>query len=267
MARSTWDGTLIFAGFPIALKAYSLVSSSASFKTLCKCHGAPINAPKVCATSRKELDDIDQQKGVEVSKDNFVVVDTNAIANATKTSSIEPLVGHEFSPLASVPLHLSEKAYRMVAGPGFEKSVAILWNALKDGDLALVSEWVPRAGSRETLIVLHAGALSLLANTLPYVEQFSDAPAGDVSRIAVAPNERQMFDTAISTLYTVAPFAHDGFTSTYAARRQAAIDAAVAGKPIPAAAAAPAAPAVPDLMAALAASLEAVQPRKEAVPA
>lgn len=272
MARSSWDGLLIFAGFPLPLKAYSTTASASkdSFKTTCTCHGLPIKAPKTCSDTGKVLLDTEQQKAVEVSKGVYVVVDTSAIGNATKSLSIEPHAQMPFVPMNTVPLHLSANSYRMIPGPGVEKSVAILWTALAAKGLALVTEWVPRAGSRDAILILHAGPKGLLANTLPYVAQFSDAPEGDVSQIAVAPNELAMFDTAISTLYSVTDFDHAAFVSDYAARKQAAVDAAVAGTPVPLPAAAPTAPAAPDLMAALAASLAAAAPktpRKEAVPA
>jgi non-homologous end joining protein Ku len=259
MARSSWDGTLIFAGFPIPLKAYNPIASAAkdSFKTTCTCHGLPIKAPKTCATTGDVLLDTQQQKAVEVSKGTFVVVDTAAIGNATKSLSIEPDPNVPFAPMDSVPLHLSEKAYVLVPGPGVEKSVAILWNALKAKNLGLVTTWVPRAGSRDSILVLHAGPTGLLANTLP-----------DVSQIAVAPNELAMFDTAINTLYSVKRFDHPAFVSDFAARKAAAVAAAIAGTPVPTQAAAPTAPAVPDLMAALTNSLAAAGAKpKEAVTA
>lgn len=267
MARSSWDGMLIFAGFPMALKAYNTVASAAkdSFKTTCTCHGLPIKAPKTCQTTGDVLTDAKQQKAVETSKDCFVVVDTAAIGNATKTVSIEP---QHFALIDTIPLHLSQSSYRMVPGPGVERSVGILWTALSDQRLALVTTWVPRAGSRDAILILHAGQTGLLANTLPYVEQFSDAPTGDVSQIAVKPEEIAMFNTAINTLYNVRDFDHPAYASDYAVRKAQAVAAAVAGKPVPAAAVAPAAPAVPDLMAALTNSLAAAGAKpKEAVAA
>lgn len=260
MARATWTGALTFAGFPLPISIYTLSNTKAeSFKTLCKCCDQPIAQRNHC----RMTDDVvtDTQKGVEVSKGAFSVLSPTAVEAITSSSKSISLEVERFCPLASVPLHLSAASYRVVEdakAAGAAKPVAILWAALRSTQRALVCPWVPRAGTPDRILVIHAEDDGLIANVLPYLVELSDAPAGSAHTTAVSDQERQMFEQAMGTLYTVADFDHSAYSSEYKVRRQAAIDAALAGTPMPASAT-PVAPAVPDLMAALSASLAAVK--------
>lgn len=260
MARSSWAGAIVFAGFPIEVTAYNLLKSksSDSFKTLCDCHKQPIRAPKVCATSGGEVPADKQLKGVQVAPDQFIVVDTTMMeAAAGRSATIEPSY---FAPVATITPHLATGVYRLNPGaPAHAKSVAVLWATLHKLGLAMVADdWTTRSGSRDTLVAIYATTDGLTANTLPFTTDLSDAPAFDAPTDQVQDAETAMFTSAIDTLYKRRDFDRSAHASAFNARRAAAVEAAMAGQPVQAvAAAAPA--AVPDLMAALQASLDAVK--------
>lgn len=257
-ARSSWAGAIVFAGFPIPVKAYNLIGSGSKdgFKTLCVCHSQPIKQQNACAIDGTVV--TDTRKGVELSKDHFHSLDdktVEAINGVGKSDALEPEL---IAPVNTLDLHLATGAFRILpdSKAGADKPVAILWRTLSKTGLAIVTRWTPRAGSKDGIIAIYAGPDGLYANTLPFEHQLSAAPKGESASIAVADAELAMFEQAMTTLYTVGPYEAAAFVSDHNARRTAAINAAVAGAPLPAAAEAPSA-AVPDLMAALAASLSA----------
>jgi DNA end-binding protein Ku len=259
MARSTWSGAITFAGFPIAVKAYSMHKSASKdgFKTLCECHGEPIAQVRKCTTTDKEVAADQQRKGVEVSKGAYRTLprDTvEAIEGGERSAALEiELV----CPLDTLDMRLTTGAYVLVPdGPANLKSVELMRQALAKLQRALVTRWTPRAGSRDATLVIHPGERNLLANTFPFEFQLNDAPNMDASNVTVQPGELAMFEQAMTALYTNGPFDIAAFQSDFNARRQKAIQQALDGQPITAPAA-PAAPAVPDLMAALQASLDA----------
>lgn len=258
-ARSSWAGSIVFAGFPIPVKAYNLIASPSKegFKTLCACHGAPIKQENTCATTGKALDAAEQRKGVEVAKDAYRTLDDAAISAINGVGKSVALEVEAICPLDTLPLTTVTGCFRIVADSkaGADKPVAILWAALKKSNMAIVTRWTPRAGSRDAIIAIHPGDSGLLANTLPFEHQLTAAPTDNTASIAVSDAEMAMFEQAMNTLYTVGPYAAKHFVSDHNARRAKAIEAAVAGKPVDVAAVA-AAPVVPDLMAALAASLQ-----------
>jgi Ku protein len=266
-ARSSWSGAITFAGFPIPVKAYPLAksASSDSFKTLCPCHGQPIRQDTMCATNGTLVDRADVRKGVELAKGVYHMLDAQVveqIQGATKSVTIEP---EKFCPLDTLPLHMATNGYVIApeSNLGADKPVAILRAALAKTNVAMVSRWTPRAGSRDSIIAVYAGPDGLLGITLPHVEQMNSIPS--VTLPTVADAETAMFEQAMTTLYTSGPFTPLDFPSEYNARRKKAIEAAVAGQPVPTAATPVQAP-VPDLMAALAASL-ANAPTKEKIAA
>lgn len=270
MARSTWSGAITFAGFPIPVKAYNLTPTSKdqSFRTLCECHGAAIAQQNVCTVTNTVLAADKQRKGVEVGK-SLHMLDATAV-ESIKGSATEALEIEAVCPIATLDLHAHKGGLVIVPEPkkGAEKPVAILWRTLGKLDAAAVTRYTPRAGSPDTILAIYAGPKGLLAANLPFEHQLSDTPVFAACDVAVADAEVAMFENALTSMYPNRDYRAGDFVSEHNARRQAAIAAAVAGKPI-ATTAAPAAAPVPDLMAALAASLAAVQTpnAKEAVPA
>jgi non-homologous end joining protein Ku len=259
MPRASWSGSITFAGFPLPVKAYNFTSSSKDegFKTLCKCHGKPIAQKNTCATDGTVLADAD--KGVEVSKSTFVVLDATAVDAITNAAGKSvALEAERVCPTHTLDLHMSTGGYSIVPedGKGAEKPVAILWRVLQKTDRAIVTRFTGRAGSKDVILAITAGPKGLVGNVLPHAHQLSGAPAGDCANVAVTDAEIAMFEGALMSMYPQGDFVAADFPSQYKEHRKTAIDAAIAGNPV-VVAAAPEPAAVPDLMAALAASLAA----------
>lgn len=256
--RTAWAGAVEFGGFMIHLAAYPLIQSRSaqSFKTLCACHQAPVMAPKRCSVDDRALEATEMLKGHQTGKDTYAVIPPEAAetlrsAEATGVLKIEalPVIG-------SLPMHLVTGHYRIVPNdkiPGSEQPVQILWNGLIATGRAVVTEWVMRAGSRDSLLVIHADAFGLTGNTLPYSSELRDAP-----EFKPVENEQaaQMFEqfAAVQGI-NMDDFAHTAYESSYEQRRASAIEAALSGKPIKVDEAKPAEAGAPDLMAMMAAAL------------
>lgn len=256
-ARATWSGAITFAGFPINVRAYSAVKSrsSQSFKRLAPSDKLPVKQQLV-DTAGDVHEQADCLKGVEVTRGKFVALDPAAvemIQTAERTDLIEP---DRFADRDSVPLHLATGSYRLVPDdkvPGSEGPVGILWNGLRATERVLITSWTPRAGSREALLAVYADEDGLVANTLPYLAELNDVPEW-------TPTENEQaaatFSQFVEQNYSTDPFDHAAFESTYLARREAAVQAALNGEVIEAPTDAPAPAATPDLMAAMQAALD-----------
>lgn len=258
-AKATWTGAIDFGGFPIHLRAYNLVRSRSadSFKTLCPCHQQPVVMPKTCRETGDVVILEDCFKGVEVSRSDIRMLPNEAVEAIKDSETTKQLSIHSLPPAATVPLHLALGHYRLTPDEkvaGSDGPVGILWNGLRASERCLMTEWVTRAGSRNSLVAIHADVHGLNGTTLPYATDFNDVPE---HKFEVNTDAEAMFEAFSKQQgLDLSGFAHTQFVDAYAERRKQAIDAALAGKPIEVKSATPAAPAVPDLMALMKASLD-----------
>ncbi|HEX6973348.1 MAG TPA: Ku protein [Vicinamibacterales bacterium] len=258
-ARATWTGAITFGGFPIHLRAYNVVKSRSaeSFKNLCPCHQKPVVMPKTCAETGDVVLTEDLLKGVEVARGDVRLLSEDAVEAIKDSEATRQLAIEQLPPRASVPLHLALGHYRLVPDDkvaGSEGPANILWNGLLGSDRALMTEWTLRAGTRNQLVAVHADEHGLNATTLPYVTDFNEVPEFAFTR---DPEATAMFEAfSAQQGIDMDEFHHQQFVDAYGERRKAAVEAALAGKPIQVPEGAKAAPAVPDLMAAMSAALE-----------
>lgn len=265
-ARSAWRGAITFGGFPINVAAYNVIKSKSgdSFKSLCPCHHQPIVAPKVCAQTRDEIQTADLLKGVEISRDDVREVPADAVAKINDAERSTALDIKQLAPRASVPLHLATGHFRLVPDPkvpGSVKPVQILWNGLHTNERVLITEWVPRAGSRTQLVAIEADAFGLNLHVLPYVTDVQDT---DEFKPEANEQAAAMFGTfAEAQGILMDDFTHTSYEDTYAQRRSALVEKALAGEKIEVPNAAEEKGEVVDLMAAMQASLDALKPAKK----
>lgn len=263
-ARSAWASAINFAGFPIHLKGYSIVSSSASasgFKNLCRCHGEPIKQHNTCATDGTILGAEDMAKGIALGKNDVRPVTAEqhaALTDADRTDTMEIL---GLPSQASIPEALTSAKYRIVPDdkvPGSEQPANILWNGLRASGRAVITEFSARAGTRPSLMAITADEHGLTGHALPYTNELND-----VREHKFDTNEQaaQAFETfAASAGLSMDDFSHSAFVDTYAQRRDELIKQVLSGQTPVATSAPSAAAAVPDLMAAMSAALDKAKP-------
>lgn len=258
MARASWSGALTLAGLPIHVRIYPRVKSRSgeSFKRLAPTDQLPVKQQLV-DTSGAVHEQAACLSGVEVGKGSYKALPPEAIeliGSAERSSVLEP---EQFCPLASVPLELTLTSYAMTPDekvPGSDMGVKIVWNGLRKGELAYVTQITPRAGSRDSVLVIWGDADGLYANTLPFAAELQQVPEWDMVE-----DEQQAatFEAFVQAQYAekIGAFDHSVFESGYKQRRAEAVQAALAGETIVVPEVETAKAAVPDLMAAMQASI------------
>jgi non-homologous end joining protein Ku len=258
-ARSDWRGGISFAGQTIPVAAYKAVSRQRppSFNMLDPTHRQRVRQQLVDVEG-EPVERSETLRGVEVGK-TIYPLPAEALELIEKVGRSDVLDIERFSEVGSVPLGLSLETYRIVPDekvPGSASSVQTLWNGLRyTGRAAVIPNWSARAGSRPSTLVIHADDEGLVGNVLPFAEEIRhDAPAFEP---VTDERQGQMFESGLEIFEcSLDAFDLQAYADTWLARRQAAIDMAVAGKPIPVEVAADAPMTAPDLNAALAAALE-----------
>jgi non-homologous end joining protein Ku len=264
MASTSWRGAIEFGGFAvnIALQPRVKSRSGESFKTMAP-NGHPVRSVYM-DTDDNEVSRDACSKGVKVGtgkQATFKVLSEEAleqIENIAKSTIVPPT---SYAPLDTVPLELATSAFAVVPDsnvPGSEQNVNTVWNGLRAQRVAYTTEVTMRAGSRDAVLVLYADDRGLWAVALPFAEELHPEP-----EFGFTENEQAAELFAQFTEGEVRDFDLGDYKSQWRERRQAAIDAALDGKPVETVAAAEQAP-VPDLMAALKSSVQASKGKKPA---
>jgi non-homologous end joining protein Ku len=264
--RSSWSGALEVSGFPVPVVFYPRVKKlrNESFKTLAP-DGKPVHQQYIDSEGKPVEE---TRKGVEVAKGTYVPMTDEALEAIGEGSRSTLVVPEEFVPLESVPLHFAIERWAVRPNervPGSEKSVNILWNGLCSTKLAYIAKITTRSGAHDSILAVYADSDGLWAAALPFAAELYDVPATDCFVLDRAAGDlfasfvgaRQINNEKTSTA-----FAHEKFASEYAARREAAIAAVLAGESVPVAKTTPT--ATVDLMAALEASVKAAKPKTKA---
>src|SRR4051794_29907765 len=268
MARAAWSGAISFAGFPVNVRLYNRVKSRAaeSFKTLAPTDKAPVTQ-QLIDTAGAVVERADCLKGVELSKGQFKELPPAAvemIGSAERSVEVEP---EQFAPLASVPLELSLKGYKVTPDekvPGADRPTGIIWNGLRATGRAYITQITMRAGSRDCILAIWADEHGLYANELPYKAELNDVPGWEP---VVDEQAAATFEAFIDAQYAdkAGDFDHDGYESRYRERRAEAVQAALNGETIEVPEVKQAEAAAPDLMTLMQASVgEAKKPKAKA---
>jgi hypothetical protein len=98
-------------------------------------------------------------------------------------------------PLDTIDPDLAAGSYALVPeSPVHLKSVELLRRTLGKTNSAIGSRWTMRSGSRDAIVVIHAGERHLLANRLPFAHQLNVTPTMDASGVKIQPAEETMFE-------------------------------------------------------------------------
>lgn len=254
--RPDWQGAISFAGLPIPLAFFGAVEPDKSvFKMLDPDHKQPVKQAWR-AVDGTVLEREQTLRGVEYG-DGYVAINGMPSLNRTELCEIE-----RFSPDKDIPYHLARGIYYVgprSKAPGSETSVQALWNALvKTKRVAVIKDWVARAGSRPWTVVLRADQEGITAFVLPYATQVR---VNDVFTPEVNARAAKAMATIIEADYETAPFDHAAYEDTFSQRRDAAIESVLKGAP-----ALPAPAPMPNLSVDLIAGLEALAAKKASKP-
>ena len=265
-----WRGAIEMGGFPINVALYSRVKKqrTESFRTLAP-NGQPVKNKQVDSDGNP-VDSDSTQKGVEVSKDQYVPLTEEALEKIKEGGKTKIAKPDSFCPLESIDLTLAIDRFAVRPDskvPVSDAAVNIVWNGLRSTGSAYVSQVTLRGGSHDSVLVLYATETDFFGALLPFEEELYPVPEADFTRDE---QQEQLVAQVIDQQYEKGEFEHGKYRSEYRARRQQAIEAVLSGAEVPEPEQTPT-QQTPDLMAML--SQAVAKPKgktkveKEAVPA
>ena len=266
MARPIWTGAISFGLVNVPVKLYTATSpKTVRFHQLSGKTGARIRQKRVDSTTGDEVPYEEIVKGYEITPDRYVMIDPDELdaldPKTTKTIDIE-----EFVDLDEIDPIYYDHSYYLAPTAGGAKAYRLLLDAMREAGKVGIGRVVIRSkqqlcalrptGEVLTLTTMLWGDEVLSPDRLDELESAGEAEASD--------RELRMAEQLIESLS--ADFEPDKFHDEYRARVIDLIERKAAGEEIAVQPEAEEPAAAPDLMAALEASLAAVQDEKRPAP-
>jgi DNA end-binding protein Ku len=259
MPRSIWTGAISFGLVTVPVKLYSAVQrKSVRFHQLNGKTGVRIQQKRVDPTTGDEVPYEEIVKGYEIAPDQYVLIEPGELEalDPKKTKTIEI---SDFVDLDAIDPIYYDHPYYLAPGAGGAKPYRLLYEAMVESRKVAIAKVVIR--QKENLVAIRpmeGGVLGMstmiFADEVVAADRLDDLP-GDIE---TKEQEVEMARMLIDSL--AADFEPEKYEDTYREEVLALIERKAQGKEI---AVQPAveeeAAPVPDLMAALKASLDAVQ--------
>ncbi|HUZ87038.1 MAG TPA: Ku protein [Candidatus Baltobacterales bacterium] len=263
MPRSMWKGVVSFGMVSIPIRLYNATESSAkvSFRQLCPEHHSPISYKRWCAEGEHEVTYSEIQRGYEVGKDRYVIIDDKDLDNLPLPTA-HSIDIEEFVPTDDVePGLYFNNAYYMEPEELGKKPYQLLRKALESTGRMAIAKIALR--DREHLAALHPNGAGLLMNTLHWPDEIrsTEGLKGLEGDVKINPKELEMAKALIESLAD--SFDPSRYKDEYREAVMKVVQAKIEGEVIEA----PAAPQpakVMDLMEALRASVEAAKKSRAA---
>jgi DNA end-binding protein Ku len=264
MPRPIWSGAISFGLVNVPVKAYSAVHDhTVHFHQLDKRSGARIQYQKVSAKSGRPVDNEDIEKGFEVSKGKYVVVDEDEF-ETLRPESTRSIDITDFVELESVDPIYYENTYWLGTNDESARAYRLLLTAMEDAQRVGIGSVVMRNKQYLAAIRPLDGALAM--STMRFADEIvpkSEVPDLPSARAKPDSKEVRLATQIIESL--VSEWDPRRYHDTYTEEMRHLIDRKAKGKKIEAPAPEPEKKAeVIDLMSALQASLERGKTTKRA---
>jgi DNA end-binding protein Ku len=259
MARAIWSGAISFGLVNVPVKLYSATSpKTVRFHQLSSKTGARIKQKRVDQSTGEEVEYEEIVKGYELSPDRYVRIEPEELdaldVKATKTIDIE-----EFVDLSEIDPIYYDHSYYLAPTTGGAKAYRLLLDAMGESGKVGIGRLVLR--SKQQLAALRPTGEVLTLTTMLWGDEVLAPDRMDeldsVAEAEATPRELKMAEQLIESLS--AHFEPDKFHDEYRERVLDLIERKAAGEEITVQPQAEEPAAAPDLMAALEASLAAVQ--------
>src|SRR5262245_38357442 len=171
MARPVWSGTISFGLVNVPVKAYSAVHDhTVHFHQLEKDTGARIRYEKVSAKSGKPVPSDEIEKGFEVSKGHYVVVDDEEIADL-RPRSTKAIDITDFVSLDEVDPVYYEHTYWLVPGGSetADRAYQLLLAAMEDARRVAIGTVVMR--NKQYLAAVRPLDRALAMSTMRFADE------------------------------------------------------------------------------------------------
>jgi DNA end-binding protein Ku len=257
--RSIWSGAISFGLVNVPVKLYSAVSrKTVRFHQLNRETGNRISQRRVDPVTEEEVAYDDIVKGFELTKDSYVVITPEELEaldpERTRTIDIE-----DFVDLEDIDPIYYDHPYYLVPDTGATKAYGLLLNAMQESGKVAIAKVVLR--SKEQLVAIRPQEDLLCMETMIFADEvvshdsIDDLP--EAKELKVSARELKMAQQLIESLST--EWEPGKYRDEYREKVIELIERKAAGEEIAVQPEAPQPTKVPDLMAALEASLAAVQ--------
>jgi DNA end-binding protein Ku len=258
MARAIWSGAISFGLVNVPVKLYSATSpKTVRFHQLSSKTGARIRQKRVDPTTDEEVPYEDIVKGYEITPDRYVLISTEELdaldPKATRTIDIE-----EFVDLAEIDPIYYDHSYYLAPAAGGAKAYRLLGDAMREAGKVGIGRVVLR--SKQQLCALRpTGAVLTLSTMLFGDEVLSPDRLDELDSVGEAEATKRELTMAQQLIGSLsAEFEPSKYHDEYRERVLDLIERKAAGEEIAIQPQAEEPAAAPDLMAALEASLAAV---------
>jgi DNA end-binding protein Ku len=192
MARPVWSGSISFGLVNVPVKAYTAVRDhSIHFHQLDKKTGARVQYKKVSSKSGRTLDADDIEKGYEITKGNYVVVDEEELdelrPRSTKTIDVA-----DFVQLDEIDPIYYEKTYWLAAdGEGADRPYRLLLAAMDEAQRVAIGSVVMRNKQYLAAVRPLDGALAM--STMHFADEVvAKSEIDDIPTARTKPTSREI---------------------------------------------------------------------------
>lgn len=261
MPRQIWKGVITFGMISIPVGLFAATESKdVSFNQLHRVCNSRIKQRRWCPTCEVDVEMADIVKGYEYAKDQYVIVADQEFESLPVPTK-HTIELSAFVEAAEIDPVYHEKSYYIQPEETGIKAYALLIRALESKGLSAVAKVAIR--TKERLCALRPKDGALMLDTLFFPDEVRLDAQPRVPDVIVSDRELAMAQSLIDLLHE--PFDGSKYADGYRTALLSLIEAKVQNAEAVAAPAAPAPAAnVTDLMAALRASVEAMQKKKEA---
>lgn len=258
MARAVWRGTISFGMVSIPVKLYTATESQdVSFRQLHKEDHSPIRLVKRCAADGQDLEADDIVKGYEYTKGEYVIV-TDEDMESLPVPSKQVIELTAFIPGDDIDPIYYEKSYFVEPEEVAKKPYALLSSVLAERNSVAIGKLAMRQKERLCALRPRDGGIQL--ETLYYSDEVRQ-PEFTLPEVEVSESELKVANALVDLL--AEDFEPEKYKDEYRDAVMAMITAKLEGKEIVSAPEPKAEKPAVDLMAALKASVEAAQAKKE----
>jgi DNA end-binding protein Ku len=255
MAATVWKGFISFGlvSFPVRLFAAAR-AEAVHFHMLHKKDESRVKEVWYCVEEDKPIDRSDIEKGYEVSKGEYVVVDDEELAKiappTATTMEILQFVGRD----KVDPIYF-ESSYYVAAEEKTAKPYVLFLAALTGTKQDAIAKIAMH--NREHVVLIRPSDGGLVLHTLYYPDELHEANRGDTPKTKYSAKELELAKSLITNM--TAPFKPEQFKDTYRENVERLIEQKRKGEKITAVKEPRKAPVI-DLMEALQRSLKTANP-------
>jgi DNA end-binding protein Ku len=259
MPATVWKGYISFGLVTFPVRLFSAArAETVHFHMLHKKDQSRVKEVWYCAEEDKPIERSDIEKGYEVSKDQYVIVEDEELkkiapVTATTMDILQFVANKEVDPI------YFEKSYYVAPETKTAKPYVLFMAALEDTKQDAIAKLTMH--NREHIVLIRPSEHGLMLHTLYYPDELHQANRGEVPKTTHSAKELELAKSLINQLK--APFKPNEFKDTYRENVEALIAQKQKGQKVTAIKQPRHAPVI-DLMKALEQSLKASAKAKTA---